>query len=123
MKIKLSELKKLIREAMSQEDWDGEEEEVETTRRGTSVDDFFSWYEGPGWNKEWQITNSMVVDGEHAQDHARGVTYWLDFLAQNSATPINITSTITAFDTWDNVFEIDGHRFSVDSLEPFGRNQ
>ena len=133
MKIKLGELKQIIREELLKEEWEqigsryvnvpggGSKEEtaVAETANGTTVEDFFTWYTGPRWDKDSQTTNSMVVDGEHAQDHRRGEMYWLTFLAQNSNTPITVTTSDTQLDTYNNVFTIEDHQFSVDSLDPY----
>lgn len=56
----------------------------------TTVNELFTWYNGEDWAEDWQTTNTMLIDDEHAQDNDDDGMAALKFLADNRNEEIEV---------------------------------
>ncbi|HUT81250.1 MAG TPA: hypothetical protein VMZ29_08605 [Candidatus Bathyarchaeia archaeon] len=82
----------------------------------STVDEFLTWYTAtPGWYDDWQTTNTMEVNGVHAQyDGSDGMTH-LSKLSAAKDSPITIEQSRFRPGDWDLSFELDGDEYSLQS--------
>lgn len=85
----------------------------------TTVDELFNWYAGEGWEDDWQTTNAMSIDDEHAQDNDDDGMAALKFLADNRNEQIEVE--IEDFgNAYDLSFFVAGRPISIQSIDiPF----
>jgi len=93
-----------------------EEYEVNDVVR-TTVDYLMSWYGGDDWTEDWQVTNTMTVNGEHAQDDGQDGMTWLNFLEEHKDDEIEVEVVETA-NTYDINFTVADRDFSIQSIDP-----
>ena len=84
-----------------------------------TVAQFFNWYTGgQSWERGSQITDSMSINGEHAQDQSRGGEEAYQFLVENENEIIEIENIETS-SVWDIEFELKGKRFRIQASEEY----
>jgi len=81
----------------------------------TTVDELFTWYSGDDWANDWQTTNTMAVNREHAQDDGEDGMTHLKVLENHAQDEINVqyTDEVGAYDVW---FTLDGDEYSIQSV-------
>lgn len=87
----------------------------------TTVDKFFKWYTGGErnwWNPNNDITASMSVDGEHAEDSDEGGAEHIAALKNAKNQKIVIT-TVDMGGAWENGFVLNGSEYYVDSMDEY----
>lgn len=82
----------------------------------TTVDEFMTWYTNdPEWMDDWQTTNVMEVNGEHAQHDDQNGMSWLGKLNKLKYEPITIKQHRFRLGDWDLSFTLDGDEYSLQS--------
>ena len=84
-----------------------------------TVGEFFTWYAGPEWMEDWQTTNTMTVDGVHAQDGDDDGEAVLEFLAAHKDSPIEIEGEFVTC-AFDLEFKVDGKQIMVQASGFYG---
>lgn len=85
----------------------------------TTVRQLFAWYAGADWKQDWQITNTMTVDGAHTQDRFRpNGEEAVDFLVRNENEEIEVTSE-DGGNAYDISFSVKGIMFEMQACEAF----
>lgn len=87
-----------------------------------TVNDLFTWYAGEDWHEDWQTTNTMTVDGVHAQDESEDGEDALKYLYENRDVMVNIEGIDEPW-AWDLVFELNGRIFSMQSTDFYGESE
>ena len=83
-----------------------------------TVNEFFTWYAGPDWKEDWQITNTMTIDRVHAQDGDNEEEV-VKRLAELENEVIEITSTPDP-SAWDISFVLDGKEYELQAASFYG---
>lgn len=83
----------------------------------TTVDELFNWYAGEDWAEDWQTTNTMTVNGKHAQDDDKDGMTWLNFLEEHKYDEIEVESIEAGYD-YDLNFTVADRDFSIQSSLP-----
>jgi hypothetical protein len=100
--------------------FDGFLNEANGAKVKTTVNDLFTWYMGDDWKNEWQITNTMTVDGEHAQDLSKDGVETLKFLADNAEEAIEVHNELPPpGNAYDVIFMLKGKEFLMQAAEAF----
>jgi len=88
-----------------------------------TVDEFFSWYAADyNWYDDWQVTNTMSVNGKHAQDDGQDGQTWLDFLKEHQDEQIEVVSEeLSGSGDWELSFDLLDRRFSLQSITSFAK--
>jgi hypothetical protein len=88
----------------------------------TTVDEFFTWYSGTSeWREDWQITNTMIVGGAHAQDDDYYGEFAIERLVKYKDETIEVTGNDDNVNgTWEHVFTLKGKRYRVQASAFFG---
>lgn len=82
----------------------------------TTVDEFMTWYAAtPEWDKDWQTSNVMEVNGVHAQEDGQDGRTHLAKLSDLRANPITISQSRFRPGDWDLSFELNGDEYSLQS--------
>jgi len=87
----------------------------------TTVDELFTWYMG---TKDWdqdkyaEVTNVMVIDGEHAQDDGADGQNSLAFFAEHKHDKITVETLDELSNAYDLEFEVAGKDISMQSVNP-----
>ena len=85
------------------------------TKTNTTVNEFFTWYAGSEWETSGQITNTMTIDGVHAQDSDWTGSEAKRFMIENRDQGIEIEET----DSGDISFTVNGKLVSVQACDSF----
>jgi hypothetical protein len=87
----------------------------------TTVNELFQWYIGGDWKDDWQITNTMLVDGEHAQtgeDPNGELT--LERLVFLKDKEVEVTNEVDSFDRiWEISFTLEGKNYDMQATTFF----
>jgi hypothetical protein len=83
------------------------------------VSELFTWYAGPTWREDWQTTNTMLIDGVHAQDESKDGLDALAFLVEHENEEVEIIGEEVEW-TWDLEFTIKDRHFTVQSIDFYG---
>ena len=83
----------------------------------TTVDYLLSWYAGDDWAEDWQTTNTMSVNGNHAQDDGEDGMSWLTFLEEHKDDEIEV-EVIDAENAYDINFTVADRDFFIQSAFP-----
>jgi hypothetical protein len=89
----------------------------------TTIDELFDWYMGSNWMENWQVTNTMLVDGVHAQDIGDDNygTSTLEKLVELMETEVEVTGEKNQFDDiWDISFILEGKSYIMTATAFFG---
>jgi hypothetical protein len=87
----------------------------------TTVNELFQWYIGGDWKEDWQITNTMLVDGEHAQtkEEPNG-ELTLERLVSLSDKEVEVTNEVDPFDRiWEISFTLEGKEYDMQATTFF----
>ena len=85
----------------------------------TTVDELFNWYAGEDWANNWQTTNTMTIDDEHAQDNDDDGMAALKFLADNRNEEIEVEIEDEG-NSYELSFFVAGRPISIQSADiPF----
>jgi hypothetical protein len=87
----------------------------------TTVDKFFKWYTGGErnwWNPNNDITASMLVDGEHAEDSPEGGADHVEALKKAKNQKIVVTTSDMG-GAWENTFVLNGSEYNIDSIDEY----
>ena len=90
-----------------------------TRKTKTTVGELFNWYAGPDWKEDWQTTNTMSIDGVHAQDESEDGLEALEFLAKHENEEVEISGIEESY-AWDLDFELMGKQFSIQACNFYG---
>ena len=91
-----------------------------TKQKATAtVEEFFSWYAGPSWKEDWQTTNTMTVNGIHAQKSGDQGVSVLEFLTEHQNDTINMEGEFV-FCAYDIQFELAGKKIMVQAAGFYG---
>jgi hypothetical protein len=82
-----------------------------------TVNEFFTWYAGPDWKEDCQITNTMTIDGVHAQDGDDEEVVKRLVELENEAIEITSTPDPSA---WDISFTLDGKEYELQAASFYG---
>ena len=93
-----------------------------TRKTKTTVGELFNWYGGEDWKEDWQTTNTMSIDGVHAQEESEDGLEALEFLAQHEDKEIEITGIDESY-AWDLEFELMGKQFSIQASAFYGEDE
>lgn len=88
----------------------------------TTIDGLFDWYMGSNWMEDWQVTNTMLVDGVHAQSIGDEYgTSTLEKLVELMEKEVEITGRKNHFDDiWEISFMLEGKSYSITATAFFG---
>ena len=89
----------------------------------TTVNELFDWYMGPNWMEDWQVTNTMLVDGVHAQanDDEYG-SNTLNRLVELREEKVTVSGIKNKFDgIWVLSFELGGKQYTMTATAFFGK--
>jgi hypothetical protein len=90
-----------------------------TRKTKTTVGELFNWYAGQDWKEDWQTTNTMSIDGVHAQDESENGLEALEFLSQHQNEEVEISGIEESY-AWDLDFELMGKQFSIQACNFYG---
>jgi hypothetical protein len=90
-----------------------------TKKAKATIGELFNWYAGEDWKEDWQTTNTMSIDGNHAQDESEDGLEALEFLAQHENEEVEI-SGIEESHAWDLDFTLMGKLFTIQSTDFYG---
>jgi len=90
-----------------------------TRKAKTTIGELFNWYAGEDWKEDWQTTNTMSIDGNHAQDESEDGLEALEFLAQHENEEVEI-SGIEESHAWDLEFTLMGKIFTIQATDFYG---
>lgn len=83
------------------------------------ISELFNWYGGEDWSEDWQTTNSMSIDGVHAQDESEDGLEALKFLSQHENEEVEIIGTEESY-AWDLEFTLMGKNFIIQATDFYG---
>jgi hypothetical protein len=89
----------------------------------TTIDGLFDWYIGSNWMENWEVTNTMLVDGVHAQSIGddRYGTSTLKKLVRLMEKEVVVTGKKNHFDDiWTISFMLEGEVYSITTTAFFG---
>jgi hypothetical protein len=87
----------------------------------TTIDALFTWYMGGDWKEDWQTTNTMTVDGVHAQsEEDEDGEETLEHLAKNAEASIEVSGEQDSHGTWDLDFVLEGKAYSIQACGFYG---
>ena len=81
-----------------------------------SVGELMHWYAGEDWDKDWQTTNTMTVDDEHAQDDGEdGMSHLRDLKANEmEEVEVEVEEDEQGYEV---SFVVGGKEYSFQSVE------
>ena len=88
-------------------------------KKKATVNELLTWYSGPDWKTDWQTTNTMIIDGVHAQDESEDGLEALAFLRRHENDEVEVIG-IEDPSSWDLEFTLEGRLFSVQSAAFYG---
>lgn len=94
---------------------------TEKVKKATAtVNELFEWYIGTtDWKDDWQITNTMLVDGVHAQNGDYYGKKAVSHLSKNSNSVVEVSGE--SFDgAWELTFTLDGKEYEIQATSFFG---
>jgi hypothetical protein len=85
-----------------------------------TINELFTWYMGKDWSQDWQTTNTMTVDGCHAQvvDYYGEKT--LKDLRENTKETVEVSGKLDNQGTWDLEFDLKGKHYKMSASAFFG---
>lgn len=87
--------------------------------KSTTIGQLFAWYAGADWKNDNQITNTMLIDGDHAQDtFGPDGEEAVDLLVRNENEEIEVTSN-DGGNAYDISFTLNGLLFEMQASEAF----
>jgi hypothetical protein len=88
----------------------------------TTVNELFEWYIGTtDWKDDWQITNTMLVDGVHAQKGDYYGKKAVAHLSKNENSVVEVSGEVDSFDRiWELTFTLDGKEYEMSATSFFG---
>jgi hypothetical protein len=94
-----------------------------STKATTTVNELFEWYMGGDWKNDWQTTNTMRVDGIHAQNKMSQGEKALADLVKNANKTINVKGKKDKFDgTWELSFSLQGKEYEIQASAFYGQD-
>ena len=87
----------------------------------TTINALFTWYMGAEWKEDWQTTNTMRVDGVHAQSEKdENGEETLEHLSKNTEVSIEVSGQQDSHGTWDLDFILEGKAYSMQAYCFYG---
>ena len=84
-----------------------------------TVDEFFTWYTGEDWRNTYETTNTLTINGLHAQDASPNGKAAMVFLAKYEDDTIEITSFKEPHGIWFLEFELNGTIICVQATDNY----